>query len=101
MTSLPLVVEGAVAILLLVTICYCAVLERRIRAFHSGQDGLRLLVAELDKATTRAQSAVAGLAATSKSAEINLEAHLNEARSLTRTLAAGNRGRSSKTRRTN
>lgn len=93
MTSLPLVVEGLVAILLAVTAGYCALLERRIRTFRNGQESLRHLVADLDAATSRAEAAVSGLAATTREAESALEARLVEARSLSRTLALGNRAR--------
>lgn len=96
MMTLPLVVEGAVVVLLLVTICYCALLERRIRAFKNGSDTLSHLVADLDRATQQAEAAVGGLARTTKSAEAALEDRLREARHLTRALALGNRGRAVK-----
>jgi cytochrome c biogenesis protein ResB len=93
MTSLPMIMEGLVACLLLVTVVYCALLERRIRTFRNGQESLRHLVAELDAATHRAEAAVGGLAATTREAEGALEDRLREARSLSRTLALGNRAR--------
>lgn len=99
MMTMPMVVEGAVVILLLVTICYCAALERRIRAFQNGQDTLRHLVSDLDDATKRAEMAVGGLAQTTKTAEEALEARLAEARHLTRALALGNRGQTAKKRK--
>ncbi|VAW11375.1 hypothetical protein MNBD_ALPHA09-695 [hydrothermal vent metagenome] len=92
MMNLPLLVEGMVVILLLVTICYCAALERRIRTFKDGSDALVHLVADLDRATARAEAAVGGLSKTTKSAEEALESRLQEARHLTRALALGNRG---------
>lgn len=100
MTNLPLVVEGVVVILLLVTICYCAALERRIRTFRDGSENLARLVADLDRATARAEAAVGGLSMTTKSAEEALESRLREARHLTRALALGNRGQALKKRKT-
>ena len=99
MMTLPLVVEGAVVILLLVTICYCALLERRIRTFKNGSEALSHLVADLDRATRQAEAAVGGLSMTTKSAEEALESRLREARHLTRALALGNRGRPTKKRK--
>jgi len=99
MMTLPLVVEGAVVILLLVTICYCALLERRIRAFTNSSASLSHLVAELDRATKQAETAVGGLVLTTKSAEEALEGRLREARHLTRALALGNRGQAAKKRK--
>lgn len=97
--SLAVLVEAAVGCLLLVTIAYCAVLERRIRSFRESQESLRGLVAELNAATARAESAVAGLATTTKAAEGALESRLREARTLSRTLALGNRPAPQQTRR--
>lgn len=97
--SLPLIVEGAVVVLLLITICYCAVLERRIQNFRSGQANLGKLVAELNQATKQAETAVGGLVETTKAAELALEERLVEARQLTRALALGNRGQKTKTRK--
>ncbi len=99
MMTLPLVVEGAVVILLLVTICYCALLERRIRAFKNSSASLSHLVTDLDRATRQAEAAVGGLVLTTKTAEEALESRLREARHLTRALALGNRGRTVKKRK--
>ena len=92
--SLALVVEVAVVVLLLITIGYCALLERRIQSFRIGQASLGKLVAELNQATKQAETAVGGLVQTTKDAELALEERLVEARQLTRALALGNRGQS-------
>lgn len=44
-----------VAALLAVTLGYCFVLERKLRALRTGQDGLKDVIESLDKATGRAQ----------------------------------------------
>jgi hypothetical protein len=61
--SLPmdLVLEGIVSVLLAATIGYCAMLDRRLRAMRSGQDGLRDLIRDLGTATEQAVSAIARL----------------------------------------
>ena len=66
MTVLPdlpigLILEVIVCVFLAATIAYCAMLDRRLRAMRSGQDGLRELVGELNTATQRAASAIEAL----------------------------------------
>ena len=90
MNLIPLLVEGMVAILLLVTVGYCILLERRIRSFKVDHEGLRSLVGDLDQAVRRAQASVVGLGHTTKAAETALEGRLAEARVLTKTLALAN-----------
>lgn len=55
------VLEGLVAVLLLVTVGYCYVLDRQLRALRSGQDGLKAIIEGLDAATARAQASVTDL----------------------------------------
>ena len=87
MTNLPLILESLVILLLVVTIGYCLILERRMRAFRDGQERLRGLINELATATARAETAVGGLGVTTREAQAALETRINEARSLTRSLA--------------
>lgn len=66
MTVLPglpigVMLEIIVCVFLAATIAYCAVLDRRLRAMRSGQDGLRDLVSELNVATQRAVFAIDAL----------------------------------------
>ena len=63
LSSLPigLMLEIIVCVFLAATIAYCAMLDRRLRAMRSGQDGLRDLVGELNTATQRAASAIEAL----------------------------------------
>ncbi len=62
-TGLPfdLLLEGIVSILLIATIGYCAMIDRRLRAMRSGQDGLRDLISELSVATEQASDAISRL----------------------------------------
>lgn len=87
MNPWPIVVEGLVAVLLLVTAGYCIFLERRISAFKADQEGLRSLVSELDRAVERAQVSIIGLGNTTRDTEKALDGRLIEARALTKTLA--------------
>lgn len=88
MTSLPVILEAVVAVLLFVTAGYCLVLERRIRSFRADQESLQRLVSELDSATRRAERAIAGLGQTTRDAQKGLDRRIGEARMLTRTMTA-------------
>lgn len=82
-----MILEAVVAVLLVVTIAYCIMLDRRIRAFKSEQVNLAGLVAELSDATSNAQLAVAGLKNTADEADGELDGKLKKARSLSEELA--------------
>lgn len=82
-----IVLEALVAVLLIVTIIYCIILDRRIRSFKSEQLNLSGLVAQLSSATTNAEVAVAGLKITADEADGELDSKLKRARSLSEELA--------------
>lgn len=82
-----LVLEGLVAVLLIVTIFYCVILDRRIRSFKAEQINLAELVAQLSSATANAEVAVAGLKTTTEEADDELDGKLKKARSLSQELA--------------
>lgn len=82
-----LVLEGLVAVLLIVTIFYCVILDRRIRSFKAEQINLAELVAQLSSATANAEVAVAGLKITTEEADDELDGKLKKARSLSEELA--------------
>ncbi len=81
MFNLPLgfVVEGAVAVLLAVTIGYCAVLNRRLTRLHSDRDTLRQMVMDLVQATDLANAAIKELKTAAVDAEAKLTDRLAEA----------------------
>lgn len=87
MLSLGMILEGLVAVLLVVTVGYCAVLDRRLRALRSGQDGLRSLIEALDGATARAQESVAALRGSSEVVGRTLDERVTRARGLADELA--------------
>lgn len=77
--SLGLVVEGAVAILLALTIGYCVVLNNRLKRLHSDRDMLRQMVADLVGATNLANQAIKELKQSAVEADLTLSARLEEA----------------------
>lgn len=83
-TGLPLgiMLEIIVCLFLAATIAYCAMLDRRLRAMRSGQDGLRDLVRDLNIATQRAVSAIDGLKQASNATNDELGERVRSARAL-------------------
>ena len=63
-----LVLDGLVAILLAVTITYCVVLSKRLGELRRGREAFEKLIVELNEATARADSTIAGLRAETASA---------------------------------
>jgi hypothetical protein len=77
--SLGLVVEGAVAVLLALTIGYCVVLNSRLKRLHSDRDMLRQMVADLVGATNLANQAIKELKQSAVEADLALSSRLEEA----------------------
>jgi len=88
-----LIIEGTVAILLVVTIGYCMVLERRLRRLRADEESLRAVIAELITATEIADRAISGLKVTVRECDQNLGERLRAAErfsaSIEAQLAAG------------
>lgn len=82
-----LLVEGVVAILLVVTIGYAFVLNRRLAALRAEQDNLGRMIAGLNQATARAQDGIYELRTASQSAEENLKREIARAREIADELA--------------
>ncbi len=76
---LGMIVESSVAVLLLVTIGYCIVLNHRLRKLHTDRDTLRKMVMDLVQATDLANSAVKELRAAAVEADQALNGRLEEA----------------------
>ncbi len=57
----PLIIESLVAMLLIVAICYCAILDRRLKRIRLNGEEMRRTIAELGGATDRAEKAVEAL----------------------------------------
>ena len=71
-----LIIEGLVAILLLVTIGYCIMLNNRLKRLKADERALKATIAELITATEIAERAVAGLRTTARECESTLGARL-------------------------
>ena len=53
-------VEGTVAILLVITVAYCFLLNRRLHRFRADEHAFRTVIGELITATETAERAIAG-----------------------------------------
>lgn len=89
MMNLPLglVIEGLVAILLLITIGYCMLLNGRLKRLRADEEGLRATIGELLTATEIAERAIHGLRSTSADCNATIGAQLQEAGRLSNDLA--------------
>ncbi|MGV3635724.1 MAG: DUF6468 domain-containing protein [Pseudorhodoplanes sp.] len=91
--GIGLIIESLVAILLLLTILYCARLNKQIEGLKADEKLMKATVGELIVATERAERAIAGLKLTANEAEETLGKRLRDAetycRSITTSLAAG------------
>jgi hypothetical protein len=83
-----LTIEALVAILLLLTILYCARLNKQIGKLKADERLMKTSVAELVSATERAERAIAGLKLTATEAEGTLGTRLREAEAYCKAMAA-------------
>ena len=77
--SLGIVIESLVAILLMVTIGYCMVLNARLKRLKADEHSLKATIAELITATEIAERAIGGLKHTVRDVNENLGNQLNAA----------------------
>ena len=77
--SLGLAIETLVAILLLFTIGYCMVLNRRLQRLKADEHSLKAVIAELITATEIAERAIGGLKHTVRDVNENLGSQLEAA----------------------
>jgi hypothetical protein len=76
---LGLVIESLVAVLLVLTIFYCMILNRRLARLRSDESSLRGTIAELVTATEIAERAIAGLKTTVRDCDHTLGERLRTA----------------------
>jgi len=88
MTTLPIgmLIESLVAVLLLVTIGYCWMLNKRLQRLRADEETLRATISELITATEIAERAILGLKATAADAKQSLGSRLTEAEKMSNTL---------------
>jgi hypothetical protein len=88
-----MVIESLVAILLMLTVGYCMLLNRRLKLLKADEQALRATISELVTATEIAERAIAGLKVTVHECDVGLGQRLNRAEAMTgeldRRLTAG------------
>jgi hypothetical protein len=77
--GLGLIIESLVAVLLLLTITFCLVLNGRLKKLKADEQALKGTIAELITATEIAERAIAGLKSTVREADDTLGEHLKDA----------------------
>ena len=83
---LGLTIEGLVAVLLLLTILYCARLNSRLKLLKADERMMKTTITELMMSTENAERAIAGLNATIREAEQTLSTQLRDAEIFTRAI---------------
>ena len=84
--GLGLMIESLVAVLLLLTICFCLVLNGRLKKLKADEQALKGTISELITATEIAERAIAGLKMTVRDCDQNLSERLRVGESLAREL---------------
>jgi hypothetical protein len=87
--GMGMIIEGLVAILLMITIGYCMLLNRRLKLLKADEHSLRATIAELVTATEIAERAIAGLRLTVEDCELGLGSRLRSAERSTAELDRG------------
>jgi len=77
-----LLLDILVSALLVATIFYCAVLDRKLKALRSGQDGLKQTIDQLNTATARAEVSITQMKQVSGGLDNGLTQQMRDARSL-------------------
>jgi len=84
--SLGIVIESLVAVLLMLTIAYCMVLNSRLKSLKADEHSLKATIAELITATEIAERAIGGLKHTVRDVNENLGDQLTAAAHLSQQL---------------
>src|ERR1700727_3815850 len=79
MSFIGTMIEGLVAILLMLTIGYCWLLNRRLKLLKSDEQSLRATISELVTATEIAERAIGGLKLTVHECDMGLGERLRKA----------------------
>ncbi|MCB1507587.1 MAG: chemotaxis protein [Hyphomicrobiaceae bacterium] len=84
MADLPLdlIAEGIVAVLLVLTILYCMLLNGRLKRLRGDEEALRVTISELITATEIAERAISGLKQTAADCDSTIGQRLREAETL-------------------
>jgi Domain of unknown function (DUF6468) len=87
--AIGMIIELLVTLLLMVTIGYCMLLNRRLKRLKSDEQSLRATISELVTATEIAERAIGGLKLTVQECEFGLGARLGNAERLSAELDRG------------
>lgn len=79
--TITLAVEIALSALLVATLIYCALLEKRLKAVRKGQEGLKTTIAELNNSLATAGASLRALQAAAGTVGETLDRKLSTARS--------------------
>ena len=85
-SMMGLMIEGLVAGLLIVTIGYCVLLNKRLKRLRADESALRETIVELVKATEIAERAIEGLRQTAAECDQDLTTKLRQADLFCRTI---------------
>jgi hypothetical protein len=85
--GIGLAIESMVAILLLLTIGYCIVLNSRLKTLKADEQALKATISELITATEIAERAIAGLKLTVRDCDLSLGERLRNAEQLSAEIA--------------
>lgn len=77
-----LLLDGLVVVLLGATIFFCVILDRRLKAMRSGQDGLKAIIDQLNTATARAELSIGQLKQVSGDMDAGLNERVRQAQSV-------------------
>jgi hypothetical protein len=81
-SAIMLGLEAGLAVLLCAALVFCWRLERKLSALRTGQDGVRAAAIELRDAAAHAEAAVRSLRMTAQEAGRDLQARIDDAKSL-------------------
>lgn len=85
--ALGFVIESLVSILMVLTIGYCILLNRRLTGLKADEQALKATISELITATEIAERAIGGLKVTIRECDENLGSQIEAADNLSRTLS--------------
>jgi len=85
--SLGLVIEGLVAVLLMLTIGYCMLLNKRLKRLKADEQSLKATIGELITATEIAERAIGGLKHTVREVNEDLGSQIASAADLSQKLS--------------
>ncbi|MEA2838028.1 MAG: hypothetical protein QOD89_2578 [Bradyrhizobium sp.] len=85
--SFGMVIESLVAVLLVLTIGYCMLLNKRLKRLKADEQSLKATIGELITATEIAERAIGGLKHTVRDVNENLGSQLSSATDMSRQLA--------------